>query len=350
MKIDNGSRNGVARHLALAALAICLSAGAVSACGEKEEPVVSAGGSGPTNTRPATDVGGVTGGSGPSVPEPRSKPADGGKGTGQRSPRSGTVPPSMVESRLAGIAAGLPGRVGMLISGPGGPGPQVLFGEMTAGPALATINLPVAQTVLESDDGPSGASATIRNQINLAIAKSDQDAGAALLGDLGSAQRGPERSIRALNRTLQSSGAPPGVFPQGGGTIRLGMADWPLGGQNRYMAALAGGCSGSAATRKFLLAQMAPAAGRENFGLAKTGSGARWVSGVGTEGSGLVRQMGLVDTGAGPVVVAVMAMPADGSVETGKSMLDEIVTRFESRFEGQSLPPVPCRDGGSPLG
>ncbi len=160
--------------------------------------------------------------------------------------------------------------------------------------------------------------------------------------------------MEAVRQTTQvvDGGLGAVTAPGGGGNPTPGQVIWLLGAQNRYMAAVAGGCKGDPATRKFLLAQMAPAGGREIYGLGSIGQGARWVdgSGSGPNGSYLARQMGVVDTGGGPVVVAMMVLPYDGSPETGKEMLTELAERLASRFENLALAKRPCPATGSPAG
>jgi hypothetical protein len=105
------------------------------------------------------------------------------------------------------------------------------------------------------------------------------------------------------------------------------------------MAALAGGCIGTAAVRKFLLKLMAPAEGRDRYGLGSMGPDARWIGSVGKgrEGNRLARQVGVFYTRGGAFAVAMFALPFDGSPKTGKAMLSEIAKRLDSRFGNQAL-------------
>lgn len=344
-----GARVVVVGELVSALVVFCLLAGVAIGCGGEEDPS-RADGPALEGSVPAGEPEGKL--DRPSRQSDRTPPAKGrraepeGSGGSRSGAKTGSIPPGLVESRLAGIAAGLPGRVGMMVTAPGGPGPQLLFGDLAAGPAWSTINLPVAERVLDDGEGPSGIDERARTQIEAAITRPDSDAGTALFSRLASTHRGPAGASRAIEETLRAAGGESPVISARGpdGPSGIGQGEWSLAAQSRYMAALAGGCVSDKASRRFLLAKMAPAAERDAFGLGSIGERARWISGwgVGPGGKALARQIGVIDTGGGPIVVALAALPADGSLDTGKAMLNELADRLASRFAGQALRERPC--------
>jgi hypothetical protein len=204
-------------------LAMCLLAGVLVGCAG-DEPSEGEGGGSATDQQsrtaevnPGADV--ADHGSGPSRPEPGqgSNGQDDGTSRGDPGVPSGRgagaerIPPGVLESRLTGIAEGLPGQIGIAVSGPGGPGPPAVLGELNTGPALATITLPIAERVLEDGSGPSGVGAQAREQIEAAISRSDAKAVQALLSRLESTHRGPAGASQALEQRLRGPGIDPGT-------------------------------------------------------------------------------------------------------------------------------------------
>jgi hypothetical protein len=348
---------------------VCLLAGLLAGCGGD-------GGSGsggpPTgqtsrNTdEPGDDGTGQEPGQRPSQDEPAQEPAGQGP-TGQGGEpgrrdgpgdtpggRPAQIPPGLVESRLAGIAEGLAGQVGMAVSGPGGPGPLDIFGELSTGPALSTINLPIAERVLEDGGGPRDVDAPVREQTKAAISRSDPEAARALVSHLESNHGGPAGASQALGQSLRVPGGSPETTPAPT-PERLAqphLIEWPLVAQTRFVAALVGGCRGDTAVRKYLLASMAPSRDRERYGLGSVGPEARWIgsSGKGPEGNTLIRQTGVFHTDGGPVAVSMFVLPYDGSPRTGKAMLTEVAERLVSRLGDQGLRRYPCPRATGPRG
>jgi hypothetical protein len=127
------------------------------------------------------------------------------------------------------------------------------------------------------------------------------------------------------------------------GFSTYGQTEWSLAQQNRYMAALAGGCVSDPASRSFLLGQMAEVTA-EPWGLGAAGVPARWKGGwgPGADGRYLVRQMGVIEAGGREAVVTMAAIADDGSFETAQRMLSRIAKWTASRLAAQVGPPRPC--------
>lgn len=247
---------------------------------------------------------------------------------------------------LDSLVAGLPGEVGVVTAGPGGAGSQQSGGPLVSGPAWSTIKVPIAERVLGDAGGPSKTDATTRNQITAAVTQSDNDAAAALFSRLESIHGGLAGASEAVGQMLRDAGDGSTVVSTRGrdGFSTYGQTEWSLSEQNRYLAALAGGCVSDSASRKFLLDQMATVGGSDTFGLGSTGLAAQWKGGwgPGIDGRYLVRQMGVIDAGAGPVVVAMAAIPDDGTFESGQAILNEIAARVVSRYSRNAPVTNPC--------
>lgn len=244
------------------------------------------------------------------------------------------------------LVAGLPGQAGVVVSAPGGSGRQAVGGSLTGGPAWSTIKVPIAERVLEDGGGPDGIGPDAVSQITAAITLSDNEAAAALFDRLENAHGGLAGASDAVGETLRAAGDSATLISTQGrdGFSTYGQTEWSLAEQNRYMAALAGGCISDPASRDFLLGRMGQVKGSDTFGLGSTGLPARWKGGwgPGTDGRYLVRQMGVVDAGNGPVVLAMAAVPDDGTFSTGGSMLDELAARVIARYGPRPLPPASC--------
>lgn len=246
---------------------------------------------------------------------------------------------------LDDLVAGLPGRAGIVVGGPGG-GETASGGTLAAGPAWSTIKVPIAQRVLEDGGGPDGIGEAARSRIAAAITQSDNDAAAALFAGLEAGHGGLAGASEAVGQMLRAAGDGTTTISTRGrdGFSTYGQTEWSLAEQNRYMSALSGGCVGDRASRDFLLGQMAAVGGSDTFGLGSTGRPARWKGGwgPGTDGRYLVRQMGVLEAGGGPVVVSMAAIPDDGSFESGQAMLNEIAARVVERYADRAPAPGSC--------
>lgn len=64
--------------------------------------------------------------------------------------------------------------------------------------------------------------------------------------------------------------------------------------------------------------------------------------GPGTDGKYLVRQMGVMEVDGKQVVVAMAAIPDDGSFESGMSMLNDVARSVATRLADQVSAPTGC--------
>lgn len=244
------------------------------------------------------------------------------------------------------ILAGLPGQAGLVAGSPGTGGPQLSGGSLTTGDAWSTIKVPLAERVLEDAGGPQRISPDQSDAINRAITQSDNAAAAGLFAGLEAGYGGLQGASDAVGEMLREAGDDETVISTEGRDdfSTYGQTDWSLANQFKYMAALSGDCIGDAASRSYLLGQMAAVGGSDTFGLGAVGFPARWKGGwgPGTDGKYLVRQMGVMDVNGKEVVVTMAAIPDDGSFETGMSMLSDIARAAASRLTARISGPTGC--------
>lgn len=247
---------------------------------------------------------------------------------------------------LESVLAGLPGQAGLVAGAPGTGGPSVVGGEFTTGDAWSTIKVPIAERILRDFGGPEAISPAQRANITAAITVSDNDAAAALFRDLENRHGGLAAASSAVDEMLREAGDTETVISTEGrdGFSTYGQTDWSLENQYRYMAALAGGCIGDPVSREFLLDQMGSVGGSDLFGIGATGVPARWKGGwgPGTDGKYLVRQMGVIETGGKEIVLALAAIPDDGTFESGQSMLSDLAGWAATDLADQIPAPGGC--------
>lgn len=245
----------------------------------------------------------------PAEPKPESL-ASGGGGT---------------SSSLAGFSeleASLPGQVGLAI-GPPGSGPAASAGSLTTGSAWSTSKVPVALRVLREAGGPSGLSSSQEANIRAALTASDNAAALSLFADLERRYGGAAGAAAAVDEVLAEAGDTTTHVSSVGrdGFTPFGQTEWSLELQELFMSRLAAGCVGSPASRELVLGLMGEVSS-DSWGLGSAGVPARWKGGwgPGTDGRYLARQMGTLSVEGGEAVVALAALPDDGSFETAQSM------------------------------
>ena len=245
-----------------------------------------------------------------------------------------------------GLLSRLPGTSGLVVGAPGPGAPDLSGGAFSNGDAWSTIKVPIAERVLADAGGPNGLTPAQADEISRAITLSDNDAAASLFAGLEQKHGGLTGASEAVGEMLRQAGDGETVISTEGrdGYSTYGQTDWSLTNQFRYMAALAGGCISDAASRSYLLGQMASVGGSDIFGLGAAGFPAKWKGGwgPGTDGKYLVRQMGVMEVDGKEIVVAMAAIPDDGSFESGQSMLSQIARWAAGRLASQGSDPTGC--------
>jgi hypothetical protein len=220
------------------------------------------------------------------------------------------------------LEASFPGQVGLAI-GPPGSGPAATAGSLTTGSAWSTSKVPVVLRVLQEVGGPSGLSSSQEAEIRSALTASDTAAAEALFADLEGRYGGAAGAAAAVDEVLAEAGDTTTHISSVGrdGFSPFGQTEWSLELQELFMSRLAAGCVGSPASRELVLGLMGEVSS-DTWGLGSAGVPARWKGGwgPGTDGRYLARQMGTLSVEGGEAVVALAALPDDGSFETAQSM------------------------------
>lgn len=252
--------------------------------------------------------------------------------------------PSVSSGDLAGfdgLESSLPGQIGLAI-GPPGAAPTASAGSLTTGSAWSTSKVPVALRVLQETGGPSGLSSSEEAEIRAALTLSDNNAALALFADLERSHGGPTGAAAAVDEVLAEAGDTTTHVSSVGrdGFTPFGQTEWSLDLQELFMSRLAAGCVGTPASSEYVLDLMGEVSS-DTWGLGSTGLPARWKGGwgPGTDGHYLVRQMGVLEVEDGEAVIALAALPDDGSFETGQSMATNIAqwaAEHASQFAGST--------------
>lgn len=257
------------------------------------------------------------------------------------------VPPDTdFGSDIEEMLASLPGQGGLVVGAPGGDGTRLGNGSnLDSNSAWSTIKIPISERILSDAGGPSGLTRAQQSNISAAITLSDNDATASLFSDLEAAHGSLGGASTAVGEMLRQAGDSQSVISTQGrdGFTTYGQTDWLLEEQNKYMAALAGGCISDPASRKFLLDQMSRVTS-DTWGLGSAGVPTRWKGGwgPGSDGKYLVRQMGTMEIGGEEAVVTLAAIPDDGSFESGQAMATSIASWAASNLAGRIPNPAPC--------
>lgn len=250
------------------------------------------------------------------------------------------------DAQIDEMLAKLPGEAGLAAGAPGSAGPVLSGGSLTTGDAWSTIKVPIAERVLTDAGGPGGLTPEQSSRITAAITLSDNDAAAALFAGLEAEHGGLEGASEAVGEMLRRAGdSETVVSTTGRGEFSTyGQTDWSLSEQERYMAALAGGCVSDGASRSYLLGEMASVGGSDTFGLGAAGFPAKWKGGwgPGTDGRYLVRQMGVMEVSGKEVVVAMAAIPDDGTFESGQAMIGDIARWTAANLTEKIPAPTGC--------
>jgi hypothetical protein len=225
------------------------------------------------------------------------------------------------------FAASLGGQVGVAVGRSGG-GAVAVAGSLQTGAAWSTIKVPIAARVILDRGGPSNITSAERALIDRAITASDNAAAAQLWAELSERHGGAQGAATAVAEILASAGdSSTSVSTVGrGGFSPYGQTEWSLREQQRFLAAVAGGCLDRSVGGDYLLEVMGRVIPSQRWGLGSTGANARLKGGwgPGPDGGYLVRQMGVIDGPKGELVAAIAALPSDGSLASGTAMLDQV--------------------------
>lgn len=242
------------------------------------------------------------------------------------------------------VAAGLSGEVGAVI-GPPGSSEAAGFGDLQSGSAWSTSKVPIALRVLKDAGGPSGLSSAQAEQIRSALTLSDNEAAAALFGDLEGNHGGLGGASAAVSEILREGGdESTQISTQGRGEFSTyGQTEWSLAGQQQFMSSLAAGCLVSAESSDYVLDLMGEVSS-DTWGLGSAGLPARWKGGwgPGVDGGYLVRQMGILYVGDKAAVVTLAALPADGQFATGESMATTVAQWLAKQAPRYARTPSDC--------
>lgn len=238
-------------------------------------------------------------------------------------PPQDNIPPAtdaqaLVDAAVA--AASTSGTAGVAVAGPEG---VTSAGFIDVSPAWSTVKVPIAIAALRANPAVSGDAAA-------AITASDNQAAERLYNAAG-----PE----AVNAVLAEAGVPAQVNTE---KIRpefstFGQTLLGVGEEAALANALA--CVGGAAQVIQLMGQIDPG---QSYGLGSAGSLFKGGWGPDTAGMYHVRQFGLMPRGDGTyAAVAITALPADGTYETGQIMLTAAAQALAA--QAQLLPAAACQ-------
>lgn len=246
------------------------------------------------------------------------------------SPQQGPPAPAGA-SLAASFSADAPrvsDRVGIAVAAVSG-GDPVLLGEWRSGVAWSTSKVPLSIAVLRTP-----AAAQSQPTIRQALVYSDNDSAERLWQSLGQ----PSTAAGKVDQVLADYGSPATRTQSRvvrSGYTAFGQTEWSLGDQARFAAQVA--CRAEAQPVRELLGQISA---DQRWGLGRW-PGARFKGGwgPGTDGSYLVRQLGVVEGPRGLTAVAI-ATESAGSLEQGSQTLSEL-TRWLQQHQDQ-LPAGRC--------
>jgi hypothetical protein len=231
------------------------------------------------------------------------------------------------------------------VIGPPGSSKSVSFGELQSGSAWSTSKVPIALRVLEDSGGPSGLSSVQAEEMRRALTLSDNEAAAALFGDLERRHGGLGGASAAVEEVLREGGdSSTQISTQGRGEFSTyGQTEWSLANQQRFMSSLAAGCVGNPESSTYVLGLMGEVSS-DTWGLGSAGLPARWKGGwgPGIDSHYLVRQMGILHVGNQEAVVTLAALPTDGQFASGESMATTVAQWLAKQAPKYAASPRGC--------
>lgn len=213
----------------------------------------------------------------------------------------------------------------MVLRPVGAEGSPTAFGAWNTGPAWSTIKVPLVIAVMRQQH-----TGDVTKPMTAAITESDNAAAESLWDGLGD----PATAATKVESVLRESGDPTVVQSQ---KVRpeytaFGQTDWSLSDQARFMGEAA--CD---SRNKSVLDLMGQVDDNQRWGLGRL-PGARIKGGWGPSPSGryLVRQIGVLATQHGSMVVAMAAEPDSGSFADGTEALNEIAKWLNAHLDALS--------------
>ena len=252
--------------------------------------------------------------------------------------------PTTASASFEQMAAGLSGEVGAAI-GPPGSSEAVSFGSLQSGSAWSTSKVPIALKVLADAGGPGGLSTTQAEQMRAALTLSDNDAAAALFGELEASYGGIASASAAVGEVLREGGdTSTQISTQGRGEFSTyGQTEWALANQQRFMSSLAAGCVVGSESSRYVLGLMGEVAS-DSWGLGSAGRPASWKGGwgPGVDGGYLARQMGILHLGEKEAVVTLATRPSDGQFSTAEAMATAVAQWLAEQAPNYAAAPSGC--------
>jgi hypothetical protein len=263
---------------------------------------------------------------------PASAGSNGSLPTHRSSGGSGALGPG-AQASFNALAESMSASVGVAVAPLGSASPQQL-GELQSGHAWSSIKVPILVALMQ--DRPSGLSAEEQQWATAALTASDNEAAAALFGQLEQIHGGLEGASQAVQQVLAESGDTTTVVatapPPSGAVSTYGQTEWSLDGSVAFYRALACDRLLPPERSEYVLGLMEQVVPEQRWGLGEAGfpSGVQvgFKAGWGPEGSAsgpyLVRQSGILRRGNSGAVVTIMVQDSSGSFEAGVSDLNQI--------------------------
>lgn len=245
------------------------------------------------------------------------------------------VVPSGAPASFAGLAATLPGQVGLAVA-PLGAGHITTLGALQAGHAWSTMKVPVLVTLLKDyAQGGRQLSTEEQSEASLALEQSDNAAAEALFSQLEQLHGGLVGASLAVQQTLRSAGDHVTVIntaPNDQGFTTWGQSIWSTSGEVEFYRALAHGCVLGSADTAYVLSLMRNVIASQRWGAGSAGYPggldvafkAGWGPETGGTGAYLVRQTAIVSSGSRGAVISMIALPSDGTFSEGVSMITSV--------------------------
>lgn len=228
-------------------------------------------------------------------------------------PAAAPIPDTVLVTDFLQLQNEIAGEVGIAITPVGLGAPTVSLGQLEGGPAWSTIKVPLAIAATREID-----SLGVTEAMAAAITQSDNAAAEQIWVELGSplAAAGKVQSVlaEAGDKTTVQSERVRAQFSA------FGQTDWSLKNQSRFAAFAA--CDERDGPVLDLMGRVETG---QRWGLGRIAN-AQFKGGWGPseDGNYLVRQFGLISTGAGAVSVAIAVQPDSGDFATGTGELSTI--------------------------